>query len=119
MNAKSQITWLLQLGGFFIWTYTYQLIRTSSIRWKVLQAAEEAQEATKWPNTDLDANGDTHLLKGEDEEQGVIVASETSVNQAVSTLIYLKLQQSGYICRIYAYIYSAWLFGRSGLLNDR
>ncbi|KAM1047489.1 hypothetical protein ACFX2C_026840 [Malus domestica] len=79
----SYVSFSMALGGFFIWTYTYQLIRTSSITWKKLQAAEEAQEATKRPNTDLDANGDTHLLKGEDEEQGAIVASETSVNQAI------------------------------------
>lgn len=51
---------------------------------------EAAEEASKSPNSDLDAEGETPLLKGEDEEQGsIVVSSNGSRNQeAVSTLIY-------------------------------
>ena len=80
----------MQLGGFFIWTYSYHLIKTSSIKWKALQAVEAAKEDSRNPNRDLDDNGETPLLKGEDEEQGSIVVSSngTRNQEAVSTLIY-------------------------------
>lgn len=68
----------MQLGGFFIWTYTYQLIKSSSVKFKALEAAENA--ASKRPNKDLDADGATHLLKGGDEEQGSVVASSKSAD---------------------------------------
>lgn len=60
------------------------------MKWKALQAIEAAEEASKNPNSDLDAEGETPLLKGEDEEQGsIVVSSNGSRNQeAVSTLIY-------------------------------
>ncbi|CAN6541377.1 unnamed protein product [Malus baccata var. baccata] len=84
-TGLAYVSFSMALGNFFIWTYSYQLIRTSSIRWKEFQAAEEAEEASKRPNTDLDADEETHLLKGEDEEQAAVVVSETSVNQAMVT----------------------------------
>ncbi|RXH74892.1 hypothetical protein DVH24_029613 [Malus domestica] len=82
-TGLAYVSFSMALGNFFIWTYSYQLIRTSSIRWKEFQAAEEAEEASKRPNTDLDADEETHLLKGEDEEQAAVVVSETSVNQVI------------------------------------
>lgn len=54
-----------QLGGFFIWTYSYQLIRTSSVKFKALQAAEEI---SKEANKDFDATSETQLLKGNDQD---------------------------------------------------
>ncbi|KAM1528955.1 hypothetical protein ACFX14_018187 [Malus domestica] len=84
-TGLAYVSFSMALGNFFIWTYSYQLIRTSSIRWKELQAAEEIEEASKRRNTDLDADEETHLLKGEDEEQAAVVVSETSVNQAIVT----------------------------------
>ena len=68
----------MALGGFFIWTYTYQLIRSSSVKFKALQEAEKV--AMKRPNKDLDADGATHLLKEGDEEQGSIVVSSKSAD---------------------------------------
>lgn len=107
----------MQLGNFFIWTYSYQLIRTSSIRWKEHQAAEEAEEASRRCNTDLDADEETQLLKGEDEEQAAVVVSETSVNHAVSTLI-SKITAVWLQYLVYIFVYLlALLFGRSGLLK--
>lgn len=49
-----------QLGGFYIWTYTYQLIRTSSLKLKALEGSEE--EASKSPNKSLDSTHQTQLL---------------------------------------------------------
>ncbi|KAH0970890.1 hypothetical protein GBA52_023046 [Prunus armeniaca] len=78
----SYVSFSMALGGFFIWTYSYQLIRTSAMKWKALQAIEAAEEASKNPNSDLDAEGETPLLKGEDEEQGsIVVSSNGSRNQ--------------------------------------
>ncbi|BFG39470.1 hypothetical protein CerSpe_257440 [Prunus speciosa] len=78
----SYVSFSMALGGFFIWTHSYQLIRTSANKWKALQAIEAAEEASKNPNGDLDAEGETPLLKGEDEEQGsIVVSSNGSGNQ--------------------------------------
>ncbi|KAK9948227.1 hypothetical protein M0R45_003813 [Rubus argutus] len=74
----SYVSFSMALGGFFIWTYTYQLIKSSSVKFKALEAAENA--ASKRPNKDLDADGATHLLKGGDEEQGSVVASSKSAD---------------------------------------
>ncbi|KAF5958144.1 hypothetical protein HYC85_005369 [Camellia sinensis] len=70
----SPFPYVLQLGGFFIWTYTYQLVRSSALKYKALQAAEEV---SKVPNKDSDANEKTHLLEGEVEEHIAIVAPST------------------------------------------
>lgn len=57
----------MQLGGFFIWTYTFHLVKSSSIKFKELKAAEE--EAARDPYEDLEADIKTHLLNG-DNNQG-------------------------------------------------
>jgi len=77
----------MQLGGFFIWTYTFHLIRTSAAKLKALQAVVEASKA---PNNDFDASQETHLLIGQDQENVAIgVASSKSAedteSHAVST----------------------------------
>lgn len=82
--------WLLQLGGFYIWTYTYQLIRSSAAKLQEIKAADEVSKA---PNNDLEANQETHLLKGGDQEQiPIAVASSKSIDddtesQAVSVVL--------------------------------
>ncbi|KAB1201992.1 hypothetical protein CJ030_MR8G005374 [Morella rubra] len=79
------IGWLLQLGGFFIWTYTYQLVRTSSMKFKALEASEKV---SKTPNNDLDADGETHLLKGDDQEHlAITVSSIKSVDDSQNEII--------------------------------
>lgn len=89
--------WLLQLGGFYIWTYTYHLIRSSAAK---LEAIEAADEVSKAPNNDLEANQETHLLTGEGQEHGAIsVESTKSIDgdtetQAVSAC---PLQTAGLI----------------------
>ncbi|TKY58387.1 putative transporter C5D6.04 [Spatholobus suberectus] len=52
----------LALGGVFVWTYTYQLMRNTSMRYKAFEAAE----ILKIPNKDLDANAKTRLIKQND-----------------------------------------------------
>ncbi|XP_021727196.1 protein PIN-LIKES 5-like [Chenopodium quinoa] len=56
---------LLQLGGFYIWTYTFHLVKSSSIKFKALRVVEE--EAARDPNDDLEADVKAHLLNGESE----------------------------------------------------
>lgn len=79
----------MQLGGFYIWTIAYQLVRISSLKLKALEAAETI---SKEPNKDLDSNAESHLLKGEEDQENVTitVAStkyiEDPEEQAVSFL---------------------------------
>lgn len=54
----------MAVGGFFIWTYTFQLVKSSAEKFKALQF----DEAIKEPNKDLEATGTTHLLNGEIHE---------------------------------------------------
>uniref|UniRef100_A0A803M266 PIN-like protein n=1 Tax=Chenopodium quinoa TaxID=63459 RepID=A0A803M266_CHEQI len=53
------------LGGFYIWTYTFHLVKSSSIKFKALRAAKE--EAARDSNDDLEADVKAHLLNGESE----------------------------------------------------
>lgn len=77
-----QVTILdLQLGGLFIWTYTYQLIRSSSMIFDALKASEEAVMSA---NKDLEANEKTQLLYGQVQESSV----EDTKSHAVSLFNY-------------------------------
>ncbi|CAL0331660.1 unnamed protein product [Lupinus luteus] len=67
-NALSYASFSMALGGIFIWTHTYQTIKSKSLRYKALEAAE----IVKIPNKDLDANADTLLLREEDDENTVL-----------------------------------------------
>lgn len=65
----------VQLGGFYIWTYTYHLIRAAATKHYAVEGAEPEAKA---PNKDLDANEASGLLKGEEEEgQVAIVVPDT------------------------------------------
>uniref|UniRef100_A0A803LJM1 Uncharacterized protein n=1 Tax=Chenopodium quinoa TaxID=63459 RepID=A0A803LJM1_CHEQI len=57
--------YLVKLGGFYIWTYTFHLVKSSSIKFKALRVVEE--EAARDPNDDLEADVKAHLLNGESE----------------------------------------------------
>lgn len=81
----SYASFSMALGGFFIWTYTYQLVRTSSMKFKALEASEKV---SKTPNNDLDADGETHLLKGDDQEHlAITVSSIKSVDDSQNEII--------------------------------
>lgn len=90
-TAEHRLFLVLQLGGFFIWSYTYQLIRTSSMKYKALE--ELNQEVAKTPNNELDADHQTHLLNPKEEDHLDIIVSSTKYLEdaienepAVSTL---------------------------------
>ncbi|KAL4577798.1 hypothetical protein LXL04_013912 [Taraxacum kok-saghyz] len=53
----------LALGSFYIWTYTFQLIKGSSLRY-----LKEVEESRLEPNKESDANEKTCLLTGESQE---------------------------------------------------
>ncbi|GAB2254226.1 hypothetical protein Droror1_Dr00022035 [Drosera rotundifolia] len=58
--ALSYASFSMALGGFFIWTYCYQLVRISSLKYEALQIADFAH---KKANEDLNSSGITPLLK--------------------------------------------------------
>ncbi|KAG5013511.1 hypothetical protein AAZX31_09G179600 [Glycine max] len=62
----------LALGGVFIWTYTYQLMQNTSLRYKAFEAAE----ILKIPSKDIDANAEARLLKQND---GYAVDTENQI----------------------------------------
>ncbi|KAL1820302.1 hypothetical protein ACET3Z_015171 [Daucus carota] len=68
-KGLSYSSFSMALGGFFIWTYTYQLIRSSSIRLNALKAYEED---AKSPNKDLEANEKSKLLNGQVQESAIM-----------------------------------------------
>ncbi|GMP26903.1 hypothetical protein CsSME_00003151 [Camellia sinensis var. sinensis] len=95
--ALSYASFSMALGGFFIWTYTYQLIRSSSMKYKALQAAEEI---SKLPNNDLESDEKTHLLEGEVQEHVAILVPSTrpteeytEENQAMPQVSASKLEK--------------------------
>lgn len=88
---------ILQLGGFYIWTFTYQLIRSSSLKFKALKAAEE--EAFKEPNKDLDTNEKSNLLDNNSQDQLPISMTKTTENQTVSYYIYIFSNSESLIIR--------------------
>lgn len=64
-TGLSYASFSMALGGFYIWTYTFQLVKSSSVKFKALKAEEE--EVSRDPNEDLEANAKTHLLIGENQ----------------------------------------------------
>ncbi|KAM3362851.1 protein PIN-LIKES 7 [Capsicum galapagoense] len=74
----SYASFSMALGGFYIWTYTYQLIRSSSLKFKAQKTAEE--EAFKEPNKDLDTNEKSYLLDNNSQDQLPISVTKSSEN---------------------------------------
>ncbi|XP_057964172.1 protein PIN-LIKES 7 [Malania oleifera] len=79
----SYASFSMALGGFFIWTYTFQLIKTSALKHK--EAALPAPKVViKAPNKDLDDdNRETHLLlEGDGQHQvSIVVPSTKSIEE--------------------------------------
>ncbi|XP_049394331.1 protein PIN-LIKES 7-like isoform X1 [Solanum stenotomum] len=71
----SYVSFSMAVGGFYIWTYTYHLIRSSSVKFKAIKA----ENALKKPNMDLvDANEKSLLLQHDDTESQMIKVCEVS-----------------------------------------
>lgn len=67
-KGLSYSSFSMALGGLFIWTYTYQLIRSSSMK---VDAFKASKEAVMSANKDLEANEKTQLLNGQVQESAV------------------------------------------------
>ncbi|XP_010029570.2 protein PIN-LIKES 7 [Eucalyptus grandis] len=88
----SYASFSMALGGFFIWTYTYQLVRSSSVKYKELQAVDDF---SKQPNKDLDSNESTRLLKGENQEPVAISVHSTKTVEDVEDQAVISQESSG------------------------
>ena len=62
----------MQLGGFYIWTYTFRLIKGSAMKFKEIEESEKT--AIKSSNSDLEADHKTKLLGA---PEGELVKEET------------------------------------------
>ncbi|KAL3525157.1 hypothetical protein ACH5RR_013529 [Cinchona calisaya] len=65
----------MALGGFYIWTYTYQLIKNSALKYKAEKAARI--ETLTEPNKNLDSDEKSHLLEANAQEH-VVVSVDSS-----------------------------------------
>lgn len=85
----SYASFSMALGGFYIWTIAFQLVRSSSVKFKELKAAEAI---AKTPNLDLDSTAETYLLKEEKDQENVaiILASAKSVEDPEEQAIVLQ-----------------------------
>ncbi|KAK1410536.1 hypothetical protein QVD17_37073 [Tagetes erecta] len=64
-KGLSYSSFSMALGSLYIWTYTYQLLKSSSLRYIKMQETEDSPQE---PNKDFDANEKTQLLNGETQE---------------------------------------------------
>ncbi|CAA2966933.1 uncharacterized transporter -like isoform X1 [Olea europaea subsp. europaea] len=71
----SYVSLSMSLGGIFIWTHTYHLIRSSATKYKAMNAAEES---SKKPNMDLDANESSNLLDRGEEDVAITMSTTKS-----------------------------------------
>ncbi|KAH0719396.1 hypothetical protein KY285_015427 [Solanum tuberosum] len=86
----SYASFSMALGGFYIWTFTYQLIRSSSLKFKALKTAEE-NEAIKGPNNDSETNEKSYLLDNNSQDQLPISTTKTTENQTVEVSSWRKV----------------------------
>lgn len=95
----SYASFSMALGGFFIWTYSYQLIKQSSVRYKALVQEAEPEEVPKEANKDFDASAQTQLLEGTTDDQehvSVLVASTKSSDDPECQMI-VPLESSSHL----------------------
>ncbi|XP_024016436.1 protein PIN-LIKES 5 isoform X2 [Eutrema salsugineum] len=70
----SYASFSMALGGFYIWTYTFRLIKGSAMK---LRDIEESEKATiKSSNSDLEADHKTQLLLGASQDKKTSVVKE-------------------------------------------
>ncbi|KAI4314666.1 hypothetical protein L6164_027554 [Bauhinia variegata] len=81
--AFSYAAFSMSLGGIFVWTYTYRLIHSKSMKFKKLEDAE----IFKIPNKDLGSDAETHLLKGESKENTAIEVRDANIGDAENQII--------------------------------
>ncbi|KAK4368228.1 hypothetical protein RND71_012020 [Anisodus tanguticus] len=86
----SYASFSMALGGFYIWTYTYQLIRSSSLKFKALKSAEE--EAFKEPNKGLDTNEKSYLLDNNAQDQLPVSVTKSTENQTILSKLAAEIE---------------------------
>ncbi|KAK1410535.1 hypothetical protein QVD17_37072 [Tagetes erecta] len=64
-KGLSYSSFSMALSSVYIWTYTYQLLKSSNLRYIKMQETEDSPQE---PNKDFDANEKTQLLNGETQE---------------------------------------------------
>ncbi|KAI7755748.1 hypothetical protein M8C21_032755 [Ambrosia artemisiifolia] len=82
VNGLSYSSFSMALGCFYIWTYTYQLIRNSAVKYN---AMKEAKDLLKVPNKDLDSDEKSQLLNKDGD------SCSTKVDPENPTLVYQQL----------------------------
>ncbi|XP_077246925.1 protein PIN-LIKES 7-like [Tasmannia lanceolata] len=90
-NALSYASFSMALGGFYIWTYSYHLVKSSGILYHQMLLIEG--KSPKAPNNDLDGGEETNLLKpdaeaSQDHTTIVLTSSmkdleDASINKAI------------------------------------
>ncbi|KAK4493374.1 hypothetical protein RD792_017724, partial [Penstemon davidsonii] len=65
----SYVSFSMALGAFYIWTYTYHLIRSAGTKYEALLASEKSDSGSEEANKDLEANEKSLLLKGTEQGQ--------------------------------------------------
>lgn len=124
----SYVSFSMAAGCFFIWTYTYHLIRSAGVKYR---AALEAEGLEKQPNKDLEANEKSLLLNGaehagvpsplEDEQTEFEVKHDTRLwCQVVGTLHQLgeELMSPPVIAAIVGFIFGAVTWLHNILIGD-
>ncbi|XP_038906012.1 protein PIN-LIKES 7-like [Benincasa hispida] len=81
----SYASFSMALGGFYLWTYTYQLVKTSSLRLKALEVEEASEEKLKSPNHTSNGNLQAHLLNKQTGEQDQLLP--VSVSSTTNNLL--------------------------------
>lgn len=74
-RGLSYASFSMAVGGFYIWTYTYQLIRNSSMKYKEMKANEE--DVFRVPNKEFDGDEKTNLLDEESKEYVAVIVSSS------------------------------------------
>lgn len=75
-EIKLNLTLLIvQLGGFYIWTYTFRLIKGSAMKLRAMEESEKTE--IKSSNSDLEADHKTQLLGAPEDMKIIVVKEET------------------------------------------
>lgn len=69
----------MQLGGFFIWTHTYTLMKEAGA---IYEKSRTDKRLLRIPNEELDADVEAHLIKIENEEVSADQKTTKTVVQA-------------------------------------
>ncbi|PIN23399.1 putative membrane protein [Handroanthus impetiginosus] len=127
----SYVSFSMALGAFYIWTYTYHLIRNAGAKYTATLAAGAAEESSKEPNKDLEANEKTSLLNGDEPlpisstTNGDITMEKTRVDaaiwsqiMAISHQIVGELKAPPVLAAIIGFIFGAVTWLRNLIIGD-